>query len=166
MKTLGAPRISIFLSLVLALSVLVVPLSLSLVPPSPYPSRAVCWDWHPVLVAMHDWGNAAMWVEYAVIPALLFWIGWRTRAWQVAQAFPVLAVEGGLFIFACGVTHLFARTEVYAATPWASGIATMVAVLFGGLFIVDLIRKSSAVSSWLDGVAEAARLVKRIDGGA
>lgn len=162
MKTLAAPRVSIFLFLVLGLAVLAVPVSLSLVPPSPYPSRAACWGWHPVLVAMHDWGNAAMWIEYTLIPALLFWVGWQTRAWRVAQAFPVLAIEGCLFVFACGATHLFARTEVYSASPWASGVAVIVAVLFGFLFIVDLIRKSSDLVRWLDGLAEAAKLVEKL----
>lgn len=150
--------------IVLVAAIFAVPITLVLVPGTPsYPSRAVCWLGNPTLIKMHDWGNAFMWVEYVMIPALLIWTGWRARAWRLAQSFPVLVLEGCNFIFWCGATHLMARTEVYKATPWLTGTVIAVAVLSGILFIGDFLRKRHLIDRWLRAMNTAAEAVDYIE---
>lgn len=151
------------LPLVSLLCLVLIPLTRLISPVTPYPSRAACWLYHPILVPVHDITNSLIWVEYVIIPFMLLWVGYRAKAWHLAQAFPVLALEGANFIFWCGVTHLFARTEIYKSTPWAAGIALIICAASGLLFITHFVLRHQHIILWLQSVNRGAEIVRQMD---
>lgn len=144
-------------------SVLAIPITTVLAPESSYPSRQQCWLYHPILTPLHDITNSGIWIEYIMIPALFLWVGWRSKAWRLAQSFPILGLLGCNFVFWCGATHLTSRVEIYKSSPWLSGVVLVICLLAGMVFIGDFVRKSSRIVRWFGHLNRASELVSELE---
>jgi signal transduction histidine kinase len=65
--------------------------------------RAQCGEWTPELIRLHNGSDFFIWAAYLAIPVVLVRFAWRRRhELPFAQLFWLF----GLFIVACGTTHL------------------------------------------------------------
>jgi hypothetical protein len=74
-----------------------------------FPSHASCWDYEPLLVALHTLADALIALAYFAIPAALFYLA---RKYRVKKLSSVLLLFG-LFILLCGTTHIFDVVTVW-----------------------------------------------------
>src|SRR3981189_3936468 len=70
--------------------------------PQDYMPHGMCFLWQPELIALHVASDSAIALAYYSIPiALIYFVNKRTDL-----AFPTIFVLTGLFILACGTTHI------------------------------------------------------------
>src|SRR3981081_4702078 len=70
--------------------------------PQDYMPHGICFLWRPELIALHVASDSAIALAYYSIPiALIYFVNKRTDL-----AFPTIFVLTGLFILACGTTHI------------------------------------------------------------
>lgn len=79
-----------------------------------FPAHRVCWNFDPLLVALHTLSDALIAFAYFAIPAILFWLG---RKYQVKRLSKVFFIYG-LFILGCGLTHVYDVVTVWYANYW------------------------------------------------
>src|SRR5258707_12697421 len=73
-----------------------------LMSPQDYMPHGMCFLWQPELIALHVASDSAIALAYYSIPiALIYFVNKRTDL-----AFPTIFVLTGLFILACGTTHV------------------------------------------------------------
>jgi PAS domain S-box-containing protein len=73
-----------------------------LMSPQDYMPHGMCFLWQPELIALHVASDSAIALAYYSIPiALIYFVNKRTDL-----AFPAIFVLTGLFILACGTTHI------------------------------------------------------------
>src|SRR5712675_719215 len=73
-----------------------------LMSPQDYMPHGMCFLWQPELIALHVASDSAIALAYYSIPiALIYFVNKRTDL-----AFPTIFVLTGLFILACGTTHI------------------------------------------------------------
>src|SRR3982074_21477 len=73
-----------------------------LLSPQDYMPHGMCFLWQPELIALHVASDSAIALAYYSIPiALIYFVNKRADL-----AFPTIFVLTGLFILACGTTHI------------------------------------------------------------
>src|SRR3979411_2295241 len=73
-----------------------------LLSPQDYMPHGMCFLWQPELIALHVASDSAIALAYYSIPiALIYFVNKRTDL-----AFPGIFMLTGLFILACGTTHI------------------------------------------------------------
>src|SRR4028119_589392 len=76
---------------------------LRLFDPSGFVPRAMCGQWTPALIRLHNISDFLIWTAYLAIPIVLLRFAYkRRRELPFRQVFWLF----GLFIVACGTTHL------------------------------------------------------------
>lgn len=79
-----------------------------------FPPHRTCWNYEPVLVALHTLSDSAISFAYFAIPAVLFYLARKYRVKRLSSVFTVY----GLFILLCGTTHIFDVVTVWYANYW------------------------------------------------
>ena len=77
-----------------------------------------CYQWKPELVWLHAISDGLIALAYATIPISLGWLAWRRRDihlnWMIWSF--------GVFILACGGTHVMEIINIWTPTYWLAGI--------------------------------------------
>jgi hypothetical protein len=81
--------------------------------------RALCGEWTSGLIALHNFSDFFIWASYLAIPVILVKFA-NKRAHELP--FPHLFWLFGLFIIACGTTHLIDVILFYEPVYRLSGI--------------------------------------------
>jgi signal transduction histidine kinase len=106
-------------ALALALAALVmVPAALRSIFSSQFLPHAYCYLYDKKLIALHVGSDAAIWLAYVAISCTLVYLVWRTRR-EVPFSWMFLAF--GLFIVACGFTHLMEVVVLWKPLYWLAG---------------------------------------------
>lgn len=97
-----------------------------------FPAHRVCWNYDPLLVALHTVADSAIAFSYFAIPASLFWLARRYHVKRLSKIFVVY----GLFILGCGLTHVFDVLTVWYANYWVYLVDGIVRALTGLVSLV------------------------------
>jgi PAS domain S-box-containing protein len=73
-----------------------------LLSPQEYMPHGMCFLWQPELIGLHVASDSAIALAYYSIPIALIYFAWK----RTDFAFPGIFVLTGLFILACGTTHI------------------------------------------------------------
>lgn len=84
--------------------------------------RALCGEWNAGLIALHNFSDFLIWASYLTIPIILIKFA-NKRAHELP--FPHLFWLFGLFIVACGTTHLIDIILFYEPVYRLSGVAKL-----------------------------------------
>lgn len=100
-----------------------------------YMAHGFCLLWEPALVWLHVISDIATGLAYYSIPVALFYFLYKRRD----LPFPGMFALFGIFIFACGTTHLLAAYIIYKPVYWTEGVVkaftAFVSVVSAFLFI-------------------------------
>ena len=88
------------------------------------PAAGSAYLWQPDLVAMHGISDALISVAYLCIALTL---GWLVHRAGTRLPFPWIFLAFGLFIVACGATHLLEVWTLWHPTYWLSGYVKVLA---------------------------------------
>jgi PAS domain S-box-containing protein len=73
-----------------------------LLSPQDYMPHGMCFLWQPELITLHVASDSLIALAYYSIPVALVYFAWK----RTDLAFPAIFVLTGLFILACGTTHI------------------------------------------------------------
>jgi PAS domain S-box-containing protein len=90
--------------------------------PSGFIPRALCGEWTNELIALHNFSDFFIWASYLAIPIILVKFA-NKRAHELP--FPHLFWLFGLFIIACGTTHLVDVILFYEPVYRLSGVVKL-----------------------------------------
>jgi len=100
-----------------------------LMSPQDYMPHGMCFLWQPELIALHVASDSLIALAYYSIPVALIYFVWK----RTDLAFPTIFVLTGLFILACGTTHVMgAWTLWFPDYRLDGGIKAVTAVLSVG----------------------------------
>ena len=88
--------------------------------------HGTCFRWQPGLVAIHAVSDGLIGLSYIAIAAMLGWLVLRLRG---ELPFRVVFAAFGLFIVACGMTHLLEVYTLWQPAYWLSGGVKVVTAL-------------------------------------
>jgi PAS domain S-box-containing protein len=77
-----------------------------------------CYFWNPGLVWLHIISDSLIALAYFAIPVILLWFAHRRRDLPFSWMFVLF----GVFIVACGTTHLMGVWNIWHANYWVDGI--------------------------------------------
>ena len=85
--------------------------------------RALCGAWTPGMIWLHNMSDFFIWTAYIAIPIVLFRFAYSRR-----RDLPFRAVFGlfGIFILACGTTHLLDIVMFYNPLYYLSGMVKLI----------------------------------------
>lgn len=117
--------------------------------------HGMCYLWEPGLLWTHVVSDVLIGASYLAISLTLGWLVWRSAREHVEEAGPFqrlpfwwMFVAFGLFIVACGATHLLGAWTVWNPDYWVSGGAkalTAVASLATAIALPPLIPRALAL---------------------
>jgi len=105
-----------------------------------------CYLWKPGLLWMHVLSDSAIFLSYAAIPVALAIFASKRKDMPFSWVFVLF----GVFIVACGFTHLLAVVTVWQPTYWLTGVVkviTAIASVFTALVLFPLLPKALAIPS-------------------
>jgi signal transduction histidine kinase len=103
--------------------------------------HAVCWRQDQNLIWTMAITNAITFLSYFTICVTLFYMVRRTRA-VVAREWAFFLVGFGVFIVACGSTHLFEVITTWIPVFWLDAWANIITAVFSAYVAVELARKA------------------------
>ncbi len=109
--------------------------------------HGMCFLWHPDVLTLHVISDALIATAYFSIPALLLWFIRHRR--DLGGFTPVLSMFG-VFIVACGATHVMAIWTIWHPDYWIDGAlkaVTAAASVGTALMMVPLLPKALALRS-------------------
>jgi PAS domain S-box-containing protein len=77
-----------------------------------------CYFWNPGLVWLHIFSDSLIALAYFAIPVILLWFARRRRDLPFSWMFVLF----GVFIVACGATHLMEVWNIWHANYWVDGL--------------------------------------------
>ena len=91
-----------------------------------YMPHGACYLWQPGLMAVHALSDGLIGLSYIAIAAMLGWLVLRLRG---ELPFRLVFAAFGLFIVACGMTHLLEVYTLWQPVYWLSGGVKVVTAL-------------------------------------
>jgi signal transduction histidine kinase len=88
--------------------------------------HAYCYLYNRNLIALHVVSDAVIWLSYVAISLTLVYMVYRTRR-EIPFSWMFLAF--GIFIIACGFTHLMEMIVLYKPVYWLSGAVKVVTAI-------------------------------------
>lgn len=86
-----------------------------------YAPHGFCLLWDQTLISLYLLGNAGIVFAYLIIPCMLVWFAWRTRA--VREVVPTwVLVSFASFIFCCAISHILAVVNLYLDWYWLEAV--------------------------------------------
>jgi PAS domain S-box-containing protein len=113
---------------------------------SDYMAHGFCFLWDPSLVWLHVISDIITGLAYYAIAIALFYFTVKRRD----LPFLMMFVLFGLFILACGTTHLFSAYTVYVPEYWKEGVVkafTAIISIVSAILLIPLIPKAIALPS-------------------
>lgn len=105
-----------------------------------------CYLWKPELLGMHVGSDIAIFLSYSAIPFALAWFASKRKDLPFSWVFVLF----GIFIIACGFTHLLAVVTVWQPTYWLTGmvkVITAIASILTAIVLFPLLPKALALPS-------------------
>jgi signal transduction histidine kinase/ActR/RegA family two-component response regulator len=112
-----------------------------------------CYLWQPEVMWLHALSDGIIALAYATIPISLGWLAWRRRDIQLNW----MIWSFGVFILACGATHVMEIVNIWIPTYWLAGMikaVTALASIATAIALVRLLPTFLAIPS-LDALATA-----------
>jgi signal transduction histidine kinase len=111
-----------------------------------YMAHGFCFLWEPRLVWLHVLSDVLTGIAYISIPLAMGYFIFKRRDLLFPHLFGIFA----LFIFSCGLTHLFAAYTVYVPIYWQEGYVkafTALASIVAAVMLIPMIPKALALPS-------------------
>ena len=118
-----------------------------LLSPAGFMPRRVCGSWSPGLVMLHNFSDGLIGVSYFAIPAILVYFVRR----RLDAPFRAIFWLFGMFIFACGLTHVLEIVVFYSPVYRLIGAVKLATALISAATALALIRvipRALALSSF------------------
>jgi signal transduction histidine kinase/CheY-like chemotaxis protein len=91
----------------------------------PFMPHGMCFQWDPAVLWLHVLSDLAIAAAYYTIPVLLFYFSRR----RPDVTFNGIFVAFGLFILACGTSHMLAAVTVWYPIYWVEGAVKAITAL-------------------------------------
>lgn len=104
--------------------------------------HAVCWKQDPNLIWTMVVTNAVTFLSYLTICLTLFYLARKTRT-VVARDWAFFLVGFGVFIVACGSTHLMEVITTWIPVFWVDAWTNIVTAVFSAYVAVEFTRKAA-----------------------
>jgi signal transduction histidine kinase len=114
--------------------------------------HAVCWSQDPSLIWTMVVTNAITFLSYFTICLTLFYLVRKTRA-VLARDWAFFLVGFGLFIVACGTTHLMEVITTWIPVFWVDAWTNIITAVLSAYVAIQLMRRSSVLSFGLNDYA-------------
>lgn len=104
--------------------------------------HAVCWRQDPTLIWTMAVSNAITFLSYFTICLGLFYLARKTRG-AIKRDWAFFLVGFGLFIVACGSTHLMEVITTWISAFWVDAWTNIITALFSAYVAFEFTRKAS-----------------------
>lgn len=108
--------------------------------------HAVCWNQDQNLIWTMAFTNAITFLSYLTICVTLFYLVRRTRGAVVARDWTFFLIGFGIFIVACGSTHLLEVITTWISVFWIDAWTNIITAVFSAYVAVEFARKASHLS--------------------
>ncbi|MBI5076419.1 MAG: response regulator [Nitrospirae bacterium] len=128
---------------------------------SDFMAHGFCFLWEPRLVWLHVLSDILTGITYYSITIALFFFAYKRRDIPFLRIFILF----GVFIFACGTTHLFAAYTIYVPAYWYEGMVkatTAVVSIISAFLFIPLIPRAIAMPSLTKAFEEIKGLNERL----
>jgi len=105
-----------------------------------------CYLWKPTILGMHVISDMAIFLSYSAIPFAIVWFVRQRKDLPFSWVFVLF----GIFIIACGFTHLLAVVTVWQPVYWLTGLVkviTAIASVLTAIVLFPLLPKALALPS-------------------
>jgi signal transduction histidine kinase len=106
--------------------------------------HAVCWKQDPTLIWTMAISNAVTFLSYFTVFVLLFYLARKTRG-AVARDWAFFLIGFGIFIVACGGTHLMEVITTWIPAFWIDAWINIVTAVFSAYVAIEFTRKASSL---------------------
>jgi signal transduction histidine kinase len=104
--------------------------------------HAVCWSQDQNLIWTMAVSNAITFLSYFTICLILFYLARRTRG-AVARDWAFFLIGFGIFIVACGGTHLMEVVTTWVPSFWVDAWLNIITAIFSAYVAVEFARKAT-----------------------
>jgi len=104
--------------------------------------HAVCWKQDPSLIWTMAISNAITFLSYFTLCVMLFYLARKTRG-AVARDWAFFLIGFGIFIVACGGTHLMEVITTWIPAFWIDAWINVVTAVFSAYVAIEFTRKAS-----------------------
>jgi signal transduction histidine kinase len=108
--------------------------------------HAVCWNQDQNLIWTMVVTNSITFLSYLTICVTLFYLVRRTRGAVVAREWAFFLVGFGIFIVACGSTHLLEVITTWIPIFWVDAWTNIITAIFSAYVAVEFARKASRLT--------------------
>ncbi len=121
-----------------------------------------CYFWNPGLVWLHVFSDSLIALAYFAIPVILLWFARRRRDLPFSWMFVLF----GVFIVACGATHLMGVWNVWHANYWVDGLIkaiTAAASIPTAILLAQMIPRALTlpnIGQWMEANAQLEKEVR------
>jgi signal transduction histidine kinase len=122
--------------------------------------HAVCWNQDPHLIWTMAISNAITFLSYFTLCVMLFYLARKTRG-AVARDWAFFLVGFGIFIVACGGTHLMEVITTWIPAFWIDAWINVVTAVFSAYVAIEFTRKSPGLAF---GINDYARRLSNTEG--
>lgn len=129
---------------------------------SNYMAHGFCFLWDRRLVMLHVLSDILTGVAYISIPLAMGYFISKRRDLPFPHVFGIFA----LFIFSCGLTHLFAAYTVYVPSYWEEGFVkafTAVVSIVAAVMLIPMIPKALSLPSLPKALEDIKRLNSELE---
>ena len=129
---------------------------------SEYMAHGFCFMWDPRLVWLHVVSDILTGVAYISIPLAMGYFIFKRRDLPFPHLFGIFA----LFIFSCGVTHLFAAYTVYVPSYWEEGYVkafTALVSIIAAVMLIPMIPRALGLPSLPNALENIKRLNSELE---
>jgi signal transduction histidine kinase len=104
--------------------------------------HAVCWNQDPALIWTMAISNAITFLSYFTLCVTLFYLARKTRG-AVARQWAFFLIGFGVFIVACGGTHLMEVITTWVPAFWIDAWVNIITAVFSAYVAIEFTRKAS-----------------------
>lgn len=104
--------------------------------------HAVCWRQDPTLIWTMVFTNAITFLSYFIICITLFYLARKTRG-AVKREWAIFLIGFGIFIVACGSTHLMEVITTWIPVFWVDAWTNIITAVFSAYVAVEFARKAA-----------------------
>ncbi|QWR76911.1 sensor histidine kinase [Candidatus Magnetomonas plexicatena] len=129
---------------------------------SGYMAHGFCYLWEPGLILLHVISDIVTAVAYYSIPIALFYFIYKRRD----MVFLTVFILFGLFIFACGTTHLLSAFTVYVPAYWLEGVVKAITAFVSIItvfYLIPLIPQAISMPSLSKALEETKELNRSLE---
>jgi len=106
--------------------------------------HAVCWNQDPNLIWTMAISNAITFLSYSTLCVMLFYLARKTRG-AVAREWAFFLIGFGIFIVACGGTHLMEVITTWIPVFWIDAWMNIITAVFSAYVAIEFTRKASSL---------------------